>query len=202
MTLNFVFTLILLSVNIISDDNTDPKNFIASGDTYTDSIVSTAVGVYKKYGIDSLHTKVVVIDFRRPLDSDRLFVVDIKSNKIIKSSRVCHGIGSGSGNIPERFSNKEGSKMSSKGVFRTGETYYGTWGYSLKVDGLEIGINSNARSRAIIFHNADKQRAFWSWGCFSMPKKDFKEVIDLVKNGNIVFAFSDKKELLQYIRYK
>ena len=199
-----ISNLITLLVSILIPASTprhQPEIAIESykDTTTSETLIMAAEGVYRKWGSNSPNHKVVIVDFTKPLEKERLFVIDIKSHQIIKSSRVCHGVGSGRTSIPEKFSNNEGSKMSSKGVFRTAETYYGSWGYSMRVDGLEPGVNSNARRRLIIFHNADKQSAFWSWGCFSMPGKDYKEVIDLIKGGNLVFAFSTKEELENYI---
>ena len=72
----------------------------------------------------------------------------------------------------------------------TAESYYGSFGYSMRVDGLEPG-NNNIRKRAIVFHSSEVQSTAWSWGCFSMPGKDCKEVIDLTKKGSLIYAFSN-----------
>lgn len=162
-------------------------------------LIKVAEGVHKKWGSDKKHRKVILVDFSRPLEEKRLFVVDLDKRTIVKKTRVCHGIGSGEGSTPTKFSDTYDSKMSSKGVMRTAETYNGQWGYSMKVDGLEKGINGNARGRAIIFHNSDKQRAFWSWGCFSIPGNDSKEVIDMTKGGCLIYVFSNKSELNKYL---
>jgi len=167
--------------------------------SYEESIIKASDGIYKKWGSDNRNLKVIIIDFTIPLGKERLFVVDLKSHTIVKSSRVCHGVGSSRTSIPEKFSNEKNSKMSSKGIMKTAETYYGMWGYSMKVDGLEPGVNSNARDRAIVFHNSDLQKAFWSWGCFSMPGGDYKDVIDMTKNGTLIFVFSNKEELSKYL---
>ena len=47
-----------------------------------------------------------------------------------------------------------GSRQSSLGLFRTADTYVGQNGYSLRLDGLEPGFNSQARARAIVMHGA------------------------------------------------
>ena len=57
---------------------------------------------------------------------------------------MAHGKGSGD-NMATRFSNREGSFESSLGLFTAGETYNGENGYSLRMDGLEPGINDRAR---------------------------------------------------------
>ena len=162
-------------------------------------LIKVAEGVHKKWGSDKDHRKVILVDFSKPLEEERLYIVDLDTRTIVKKTRVCHGIGSGEGSIPTKFSDTHGSKMSSKGVMRTSKTYYGSWGYSMVVDGLEKGVNGNARGRAIIFHNSDKQRAFWSWGCFSIPGEDSKKVIDMTKGGCLIYSFSTKEELLKYL---
>lgn len=158
-----------------------------------DSIISIAKKIHSKWGSDKLHRKVVIIDFSKPMESARLFIVDIDSSKIIKSTKVCHGIGSGASSIPTSFSNEFNSRKSSKGIMRTAETYYGGFGYSLRVDGLQNN-NSNVRRRTIIFHCSEKQRTPWSWGCFSMPKEVYKEIINIIKGGCLVFSFSDTSD--------
>ena len=66
---------------------------------------------------------------------------------------VAHGRGSGE-NFATRFSNGDGSHQTSLGLFRTADTYVGTNGYSLRLDGLEPGVNDRARERAIVMHGA------------------------------------------------
>jgi hypothetical protein len=153
------------------------------------NLVKLADSIYRKWGKKAATRKVILVDFSRSRHESRLFVVDLDSNKIIKSTKVCHGIGSGQSDVPTVFSNVSGSKASSLGVMVTAETYQGTWGYSMIVDGLERGLNSNARTRQIVFHCSDKQKAFWSWGCFSIPGRDAKEVIDLTKGGSLIYSF-------------
>jgi hypothetical protein len=159
--------------------------------SYEVSIIEIAKDIHKKWGSDSKHRKVIVVDFSKQMEEKRLFIVDIDSNKIVKSTKVCHGVGSGACSIPNKFSNKNNSKMSTLGVMRTAETYYGSWGYSMRVDGLQRS-NSNVRKRAIIFHNSDVQKTPWSWGCFSIPGTDIKSVIDLTKGGCLIYAFTSK----------
>ena len=66
---------------------------------------------------------------------------------------MAHGRGSGD-NYATRFSNAEGSHQTSLGLFRTADTYVGSNGYSLRLDGLETGVNDRARDRAIVMHGA------------------------------------------------
>jgi hypothetical protein len=95
-----------------------------------------------------------IIDYSMPSTSKRLWVIDTNENKVILNSLVAHGKNSGL-NYANSFSNKNESNKSSLGFFTTGETYIGKHGLSLKLDGLEKGINNNARERAIVIHGAD-----------------------------------------------
>lgn len=159
------------------------------------TIISIAQKVYSSWGERASQRNVIVVDFSKPMEKERLYVVSLDSSKVILRSRVCHGVGSGKSSVPTRFSNTEGSKMSSKGVMLTGETFYSSYGYSMAVDGLQKGINSQARRRQIIFHSSDEQKTFWSWGCFSTPGEFNKKIIDLTKNGSLIFSYSNPSDL-------
>ncbi|MDO9137302.1 MAG: murein L,D-transpeptidase catalytic domain family protein, partial [Lutibacter sp.] len=80
----------------------------------------------------------------------------------------------------------------------TGETYYGKHGYSLRLDGMDKGVNSNARARAIVVHGADyvseqfaKQngRLGRSLGCLALSQELTKEVIDTIKDKSCIFVY-------------
>ena len=159
-----------------------------------DSIVNIAKEVYKKWSKYSDKKLVIIVDFSRPMEQDRLFIVDIDKSEIILSSKVCHGIGSGETSVPTKFSNIEESKMSSKGVMITKETYLGYFGYSMKIEGLQ-STNSNVRKRSIIFHSSLKLSTPWSWGCFSTPEENNKKIINMTKNGTLIFSFSNKNDI-------
>lgn len=174
-------------VNIIKNDS--HKN------EYEKYIVNIANKVYSKWKSYARKKTVIIVDFSKPMEQNRLFIINIDSAKIIISSKVSHGIGSGETSIPNKFSNNKGSKMSSKGVMLTAETYYGYWGYSMRVDGLQNNINSNARIRQIVFHDNTKLSTAWSWGCFSVPKNVYKNLIDLTKEGSLIFVFSVQKDV-------
>ncbi len=158
-------------------------------------IISIAQKVYSTWGEKASKRNVIVLDFSKPMEKERLYIVNLDSSKVILRSRVCHGVGSGKTSIPTKFSDTEGSKMSSKGVMLTGETFYSSYGYSMAVDGLQKGTNSQARRRQIIFHSSDKQKTFWSWGCFSTPGNFNGRIIDLTKNGSLIFSYSNSSDL-------
>ena len=104
--------------------------------------------------------RLAVIDFSLPSSDKRLWIFDLDSKKLVLHDFVAHGNRSGD-NFATRFSNTNGSHQSSIGLFRTAESYQGKHGYSLRMDGLEPGINDRARERAIVIHPADYVNPAW-----------------------------------------
>src|SRR5215203_2794353 len=94
-----------------------------------------------------------VIDYSKPSTERRLWVFDLKSRELIHEELVAHGQGSGA-NMATQFSNENETHQTSLGLFRTDSTYVGKNGYSLRLDGLDKGINDRARERAIVMHGA------------------------------------------------
>jgi hypothetical protein len=140
-----------------------------------------------------------IIDYSKPSYEKRFFIIDIENHKLLYHTLVAHGKKSGYVNAT-KFSNKYGSHKSSLGFFRTGNSYFGLRGYSLQLEGLEKGINDNARQRGIIIHGAnyvDERIANGngvigrSWGCPAVSKKLSKEIINLLKGGSLLFIYAD-----------
>jgi len=138
-----------------------------------------------------------LVDFSLSSNENRLWVIDLNKNVILFQSLVAHGRNSGN-EFADEFSNKPESHQSSLGLYLTGETYIGKHGYSLRLDGQEKGINSNARDRAIVIHGADyvsenfiKQhgRLGRSFGCPSLPNEVSKEIIDTIKDKSCLFVY-------------
>ena len=128
---------------------------------------------------------VIIIDYRKNILTKRLFILDMKERKIILSSTVSHAWDSGV-MYPNEYSNRHGSNMTSKGNYITRGTKYGSFGYSMIIDGLDNGINNNARSRAVIFHSDRKMKTKWSKGCFATSEETNKKIINMTKNGVLV----------------
>ena len=137
-----------------------------------------------------------IVDFSKSSSKKRLFLVDVPSQKIIHQSLVAHGRNSGL-EFARKFSNKVNSHQSSIGFYTTAETYRGKHGYSLRLDGHEFS-NSNARRRAIVIHAADyagekfvqnNGRLGRSYGCPSLPKKGYEQVIEKIKGGSCFFIY-------------
>ena len=141
--------------------------------------------------------RLAVIDYSRASTEPRLWVFDLDNNTLLFREVVAHGQGTGE-NMARDFSNSDGSHQSSLGLFRTTDTYEGHNGYSLRMQGLEPGTNDAAMSRAIVMHGAPyvnaqtarKQgRLGRSWGCPALRPEVAKQVIDSLKNGQMIFAY-------------
>ena len=128
---------------------------------------------------------VIIVDYRKNMFSERLYILDMKNEKVILSCKVSHAWNSGF-LYPNDFSNKPNTDKSSKGNYITRGTKYGKFGYSMIIDGLDNGINDNARRRAIIFHSDTKMKTKWSNGCFATSESNNKKIINLTKNGVLV----------------
>ena len=140
-----------------------------------------------------------IIDFTQSSTEKRMWVIDMKKNEIIFQTVVSHGRNSGK-EFANDFSNTPETFKSSLGFYKTAETYMGANGLSLRLDGLETGINDNARSRAIVIHGADYadenlgQRQGYlgrSLGCPALPLKNHKEIIEFIKEESCLFIYHD-----------
>jgi len=141
---------------------------------------------------------VVIIDYTKPIDDVRLFVVDMEKSTIVLRSTVAHARNSGLIYATD-FSNEFNTHKSSPGAYQTKGTYFGGFGYSMVLKGLEL-INNNAERRYIVFHSTgfnsdgkiiDKKRIMhskYSWGCFATSEDINKKIIDMVKNGSLVYV--------------
>jgi len=144
---------------------------------------------------------ITIIDFSLPSTQERLWVIDLFQGKVLFHSLVSHGRNSGE-LMAEKFSNIPGSFTSSPGFYTTGETYFGRHGLSLKLNGLEAGINDKARERAIVMHGADyvapefirkHGRLGRSHGCPAVPTELSKEIIETIKDGTCLFIYVPKE---------
>jgi hypothetical protein len=150
-----------------------------------------------------------IIDYELPSYQRRLWVIDMETGKLLLEEWVAHGMGRprGSGGTMEEaltFSNEKGTLKSSLGLFITAETYYGRHGYSLKLDGLEEGVNDNARERLIVLHGAEYvtrdraevQMIGRSWGCPAVRPKIARQLIDTIKDGSVLWVYYPHDEWL------
>jgi hypothetical protein len=160
----------------------------------------TAYSNTRKHGYTGKQI-LTVIDYSKPSTAKRLWVFDLKSNRILFNTWVSHGKNSGGVNATS-FSNHPGSLKSSLGVFLTDETYDGRNGYSLRLRGLERGINDSAYSRAIVVHGAPYANASGrsslgrSWGCPAVSTNLAKPIINTIKQRSVVFAYYPDRKWL------
>jgi hypothetical protein len=145
-----------------------------------------------------------VIDYSLPSTQPRLFVFDLVARKLLFRELVAHGKNSGD-NVPSFFSNASGSLASCLGLFVTDDPYFGGNGYSLRLRGLEEGINDMAWNRAIVMHGASyvSQAAIKilgrlgrSWGCPAVRPEIAHKIIDTLRGGSAVFAYYPEKAWL------
>lgn len=138
-----------------------------------------------------------LVDFRLPSSKKRLWVIDLASKTILFHTYVSHGEKSGQEYALD-FSNQINSHKSSLGFYVTQETYYGKNGLSLRLKGLEFGINNNARKRYIVLHGADYATEDYlkengklghSEGCPAIPMGEHLSIIEVTKQGSCLFLF-------------
>lgn len=135
---------------------------------------------------------IVIIDFKQHSSKERMYVIDMSSGHV-ETYQTAHGSGSDANHdgYAEKFSNVSGSQASSVGFYLTAETYYGSHGLSLRLDG-QSATNSNARSRAIVIHGAEYVtpggKIGRSWGCPALDMRYYEEVINTIKGGVLIYA--------------
>lgn len=148
--------------------------------------------------------KLTIIDYSRPATEKRLWVVDVISRAVLQTEYVAHGEGSGD-LVPTRFSNQDGTHQSSLGTFITGSTFTGIRGHSLRLHGLEPGINDNAYARGIVIHGtpgvseskARKGTMGRTEGCPAVSSEAAGRLIALIAHGTVVFAWYPETRFLQ-----
>lgn len=152
-----------------------------------------------------------IIDYSLPSTRERMWLFDLSGDEpvLVRRELVAHGRNTGE-NRAKHFSNVSGSKQSSLGLFLTKQTYRGKHGYSLKLAGLEKGVNDHAEERAIVMHGAwyvnesfarEHGRLGRSWGCPALDEKVSSDVIDRIKNGSLLFVYYPDEDWLESSAY-
>ena len=151
----------------------------------------------------------VIIDYSKPSNEERFYVLDLNKKKLVYSTRVAHSKNSGL-EIPLEFSDDPNSYQSSLGFFLTLGEYNGAYGYSLRLKGLEENINANAESRAIVIHGGNivddeyiKKFGFAgrSLGCPVLPSALTKEIVNYIKHGRVLFIYGNDEEYIEESYY-
>lgn len=148
--------------------------------------------------------RLAVIDYSLPSTEPRLWVFDLVHRKLLFHELVAHGRNSGD-DLATKFSNQPESLESSLGLFRTLGVYDGRNGYSLRMEGLDPGFNSNALERALVIHGASyvnsslarkAGRIGRSWGCPAVRPAVARQLIDALKDGQYVFSYYPNRQWL------
>jgi hypothetical protein len=143
------------------------------------------------------HDVIGIADFTRPSRDARFYIMDLRSGMV-----TAHLCAHGRGSDPEHsgwlnfFSNSVGSEATSNGAYLTGDTYFGKYGHSMRLYGLDY-TNSNALQRAIVVHSAwyaepsqlaQHGKLGRSEGCFALPGISHAEAMTRLGSGRLLFA--------------
>jgi hypothetical protein len=218
--LSFFFSVLLLLNSFSTGDSpgaipitteNDPISEIyltltnSDGDLPSEEIFELAYSGWEKMDKELKSPLLTIIDFSLASTIRRLWIIDLNEKAILLNSVVAHGRNSGE-LMASKFSNRPESFQSSLGFYKTGETYIGKHGYSLRLDGLEKGVNDQARNRAIVIHGADyaseafakiNGRLGRSLGCPALPTELSTKAINLIKEGSLLFVFAKNENYLE-----
>lgn len=175
------------------------------------NVLKLALAAYNKAATrGAVHNPILtIIDYSLPSSKQRMWIFDINRERLLYNTYVAHGKNSGM-DVPHHFSNQSSSKETSLGTYVTRDTYMGSKGISLNLQGLEKGFNDNAYSRRVVMHGAwyveptfikQSGRAGRSWGCPSIAQSLAKPVINTLKGGSIVFAYYPDRNYLAHSNY-
>ena len=150
-----------------------------------------------------------LIDYTRRSLEPRLWVFDMRTGALLFREPVAHGRNTGD-DVARWFSDTPNSLQSSLGLFVARDTYVGSNGYSLRLDGLEPGFNGRARERALVMHGAPyvdtavgarMGRMGRSCGCPALREAVARDVIDTVRGGGVIFAYYPDSTWLKTSRF-
>ncbi len=133
-----------------------------------------------------------LIDMSQNSSHKRLYLVNMKTGAV-QTFLVAHGSGSDTDNdgVATKFSNLDGSRMTSLGFYLTGSRYEGKNGLSMHLNGQDK-TNSNAYSRAIVMHGADyvnSSHTGRSWGCPAVEPRYISSFVDRLENGSLMYIW-------------
>lgn len=222
--MNSLLTLISMAVMAVTTPSSTPVTSSASFNVNTEvnHLSSKAPELNKKvltYALTAYinasrkgavkNPVLTVIDYSLPSSKQRMWIFDMNKERLLYNTYVAHGQNSGM-NVPNHFSNRTSSKETSLGTYLTKDTYIGSKGYSLNLQGLEKGFNDNAFNRRVVMHGAwyvepsfikQSGRAGRSWGCPSIAKSMAKPVINTIKGGSVIFAYFPDHNYFAHSRF-
>lgn len=163
------------------------------------------------------HPILAVVDFSRHGRNRRMFIMDIQKGEVLINTYTSHAYATDSDRdgYADTFSNVSGSEKTSVGFMSSDVTYYGNYGYSMRMRGLDPKLNSNVLARAVVVHGyggMDAQQASWgnvsaSQGCLMFStnesgrfwgledKSMLQLVIEALKPGSLIFSYTEEDDL-------
>lgn len=175
---------------------------VTSADGLSPAALKTALSAYNwarlHHKLGRNKSILTVVNFNLPSYERRLWVVNLYSDKVLLKLYTTQGKNSGLV-YARHFSNKINTDESSLGLYVTSNEYYGHHGRSMRLNGLDKGVNSNARRRSIVIHSAwyatpafikHYHRAGRSWGCFAIAPKAKVHLLNDIKGGSAFFAYA------------
>lgn len=206
------FLSVLISLNTFSSEISDKNKIIEKYQKMNlekEIELKTffrAINGYEKIN-DKKTNILTIIDYSKPSLEKRFYVMDLEKEKVLYSTYVMHGKNSGD-NYTTEFSNILNSYKSSPGFYKTSNAYYGQFGYALRLNGLEEGINDNAFKRAIVLHGSKYAYPIprttmlsKSLGCPAIPIELVKPVINKIKDGSVLYIHTNQTEYLSNSKY-
>jgi hypothetical protein len=144
-----------------------------------------------------------IVDFSQSSRKKRLYIIDMKQDKVVMNTYVAHGKNSGL-DMATKFSNIPESLQSSLGFYVTKSTYFGKHGLSLRMAGMEKGWNDKAEERAVVIHGANyigdhrvgSAYQGRSFGCPAVPQELSQKMINMVKDGTCLFIYHPSQRYL------
>lgn len=188
----FVGLFLLLSQVVQATSFRDYSHLDPDG-LVPENLLQEAVAYYDA-NLDQIKNQRVmgIIDYKQHNSKERYYIIDMESGRV-ETYLTAHGKNSDPDfdGYATKFSNVPDSNTTSLGFFLTAETYYGSNGYSLRLDGLSK-TNSNARKRAIVIHGAEYvspgPKIGRSYGCPAVEMRYHQDLIDQIKGGSLLYA--------------
>lgn len=166
----------LVGSNIFSEDDLGNIHCpFVSRDAFMKAITGQEEILKKMPGSVKNKNLLTIVDYTRPSNERRMFVIDMKTKKVLHNTWVAHGLGGGSGpgvdNLgsltPDQMSNEKGSNKSSDGFIIAQNKSYGTlYGDNVLLKGIDQN-NTNLAARAVVLHGWQSPLAGYQAG---LPK--------------------------------
>jgi hypothetical protein len=199
--------LIAVILPLFSKGSEGPRAMDGGGGLYTACglegllprhVFDQAIASAQRRGLEA--RVIAIADMTRPSTEQRLYIVDLRSRRLLSTTWVAHGRNSGDLRCTT-VSNREGSLQTSKGLYRVGaEIVSPKHGQALLLHGLEQGVNDRAQDREIIIHGADYVSAEFirehgrlgrSFGCPAVPRGMMPQLVQWLANDGLLYVHAD-----------